>query len=367
MRPLLPSTPPSPPPPPPNLTKPPGVLPLLFLLVLLTMATTTPLLPLRACAAALPAAFGGPSTGAAMALARRRRRGRGLLSPAFLLPHAAAAPFASQRGRSGRHRPPAPPASASASALLSSSEDDGPPPPSSSLTSPFASAYHAPVMWREVLDWLITDPQGLYLDCTLGGGGHSEAILSHLQGQGKLVALDQDPDALAFAGKRLAAQAAAGRFQAVRANFRAAADVLAGEGILSPGAVAGTSPGPFDGTLDVHHPSDMSHWLMIPPSSHTTQQACCWTWACRRTSWTRHRGYVMCILLVFLGGLGGGVSPSPLPMEPTNQSNNPPSRPYFLYRVLASAAMGLWTCACRLVFLVSVCSCVCFASFIPRT
>ena len=100
-------------------------------------------------------------------------------------------------------------------------------------------------MWREVLEYLITDPEGLYLDCTLGGGGHSEAILSKLTGKGKLISLDQDPDALAFAGKRLAKQAEEGRFRAVRANFRVAADVLEAEDLFDGGG--GNNGGPFAG------------------------------------------------------------------------------------------------------------------------
>ena len=103
-------------------------------------------------------------------------------------------------------------------------------------------------MWREVLDHLITDAQGLYLDCTLGGGGHSEAILTRLEGPGgKLIALDQDPDALAFAGKRLRRQEEEGRFRAVRANFRVASEVLVAEGLMTPEAAEGREPGPFAG------------------------------------------------------------------------------------------------------------------------
>lgn len=61
---------------------------------------------------------------------------------------------------------------------------------------------HVPVMPNEVIEGLRIDPQGSYLDCTLGGGGHSELILKRLQG-GKLYAVDKDSDAIAFAQKRL--------------------------------------------------------------------------------------------------------------------------------------------------------------------
>jgi 16S rRNA (cytosine1402-N4)-methyltransferase len=65
------------------------------------------------------------------------------------------------------------------------------------------SGYHVPVMVPETLEFLITDPSGVYVDATLGGGGHSEAILGRLSGAGRLVGLDRDAEALAHAGGRL--------------------------------------------------------------------------------------------------------------------------------------------------------------------
>ena len=61
---------------------------------------------------------------------------------------------------------------------------------------------HAPVMLDEVIEGLQIKPNGTYLDCTLGGGGHSAEILKRLQG-GKLYAVDKDQEALAFAKNRL--------------------------------------------------------------------------------------------------------------------------------------------------------------------
>lgn len=55
--------------------------------------------------------------------------------------------------------------------------------------------YHEPVLAREVVDRLVTFPGGLYLDGTLGGGGHSRAILERLDADGRLLALDWDEDA----------------------------------------------------------------------------------------------------------------------------------------------------------------------------
>lgn len=54
--------------------------------------------------------------------------------------------------------------------------------------------YHKPVMLQECLDGLRIDPEGIYVDVTFGGGGHSKSILEHLRG-GRLIAFDQDDDA----------------------------------------------------------------------------------------------------------------------------------------------------------------------------
>ncbi len=61
---------------------------------------------------------------------------------------------------------------------------------------------HRPVLFQETIDSLEIRPDGRYIDGTLGGGGHSEAILQRLT-TGTLLSIDQDPDAIAAAGKRL--------------------------------------------------------------------------------------------------------------------------------------------------------------------
>ena len=55
--------------------------------------------------------------------------------------------------------------------------------------------YHVPVMLQECLDGLNINPDGVYVDVTFGGGGHSSAILNKLSPKGKLIAFDQDEDA----------------------------------------------------------------------------------------------------------------------------------------------------------------------------
>lgn len=57
------------------------------------------------------------------------------------------------------------------------------------------STYHIPVLLREVIESLQIRPDGVYVDCTFGGGGHARAILEQLGPNGKLIAFDQDVDA----------------------------------------------------------------------------------------------------------------------------------------------------------------------------
>ncbi len=55
--------------------------------------------------------------------------------------------------------------------------------------------YHVPVLLQEVIDGLSIRPQGVYVDCTFGGGGHSLEILKLLNAEGRMVVFDQDADA----------------------------------------------------------------------------------------------------------------------------------------------------------------------------
>ena len=58
------------------------------------------------------------------------------------------------------------------------------------------SEYHNPVLLKQSVDDLVTNPDGIFVDCTFGGGGHSKEILDRLSEKGKLYAFDQDLDAL---------------------------------------------------------------------------------------------------------------------------------------------------------------------------
>lgn len=85
-------------------------------------------------------------------------------------------------------------------------------------------AFHIPVLCREAVEALMTDPEGCYVDGTVGGGGHAEHICLRLGGGGRVVCLDADEEALASARTRLALFAERTVF--VHANFAELAGAL---------------------------------------------------------------------------------------------------------------------------------------------
>jgi len=78
-------------------------------------------------------------------------------------------------------------------------------------------SYHAPVLVDEVVSHLVTDAEGIYVDATLGGGGHTEAVCKALHGSGRVIAFDVDEDAIRFARARLKQYGT--NVTIVRANF----------------------------------------------------------------------------------------------------------------------------------------------------
>ena len=76
---------------------------------------------------------------------------------------------------------------------------------------------HVPVLFNEVMESLDIKPDGMYVDGTVGGGGHSSGICQRLTGGGVLIAVDRDREALAAAEKRLSEYSCEKRF--VHANY----------------------------------------------------------------------------------------------------------------------------------------------------
>lgn len=85
------------------------------------------------------------------------------------------------------------------------------------------------VLLQETVDNLITKTDGIYVDGTLGGGGHSFEICSRLTGGGRLIGIDQDADAIAAATKRL--EPYKDRVTILRSNYRNIKNQLASVGI----------------------------------------------------------------------------------------------------------------------------------------
>lgn len=87
---------------------------------------------------------------------------------------------------------------------------------------------HIPVLYNETIEGLNVKPEGTYLDCTLGGGGHSSGILERLKG-GRLVGIDQDQEAIDYTRNKLADYGDS--FFAVKGNFEQAPEILESLGI----------------------------------------------------------------------------------------------------------------------------------------
>lgn len=101
--------------------------------------------------------------------------------------------------------------------------------------------YHIPVMLQECIEGLNINPDGIYVDVTFGGGGHSKAILQHLSSKGRLIAFDQDADA----AKNLPDDK---RITLYQTNFKYFANFLQLEGVKADGILAdlGVSSHHFD-------------------------------------------------------------------------------------------------------------------------
>ncbi|MFJ5795405.1 16S rRNA (cytosine(1402)-N(4))-methyltransferase RsmH [Bacillus atrophaeus] len=88
---------------------------------------------------------------------------------------------------------------------------------------------HKTVLLRETVDGLDIKPDGTYVDCTLGGAGHSTYLLQQLSEKGRLIAFDQDDTALQHAKEKLSGYK--GQLILIKSNFRYLKDCLNEQGI----------------------------------------------------------------------------------------------------------------------------------------
>jgi len=90
---------------------------------------------------------------------------------------------------------------------------------------------HKTVLLKEAVEGLNIKPDGIYVDCTLGGAGHSEEILKQLSEQGKLYAFDQDDIAIYNAKEKLAPYG--NKLEIIKSNFKCLKEELNRRGIRS--------------------------------------------------------------------------------------------------------------------------------------
>jgi 16S rRNA (cytosine1402-N4)-methyltransferase len=133
---------------------------------------------------------------------------------------------------------------------------------------------HTTVLLNEAVDALVTKPDGIYVDATFGRGGHSRLILSQLEAQGRLIAFDKDPEAIA-AGNAIGDP----RFEIRHQGFAALSElesasvtgILMDLGVSSPqidNPARGFSfraDGPLDMRMDPTRGQSAADWLATAP------------------------------------------------------------------------------------------------------
>ena len=93
---------------------------------------------------------------------------------------------------------------------------------------------HIPVLFNETIDSLRVKPDGVYVDCTAGGGGHAAAVLERLSPEGRLIAIDRDPDAIANLKEKFRGES---RLTLVHGNFADVEDIVREAGVCGADGV----------------------------------------------------------------------------------------------------------------------------------
>jgi len=125
-----------------------------------------------------------------------------------------------------------------------------------------ADVYHIPVMLKECLDGLILTSPGIYVDGTLGGGGHTAAMLERTSNDAVVVSFDADEQAINHCSVRFAEELSKGdssRLKLIHANFSTMADVLKNERVQGVLLDLGVSSYQFD-----HHHRGFSFRITAP-------------------------------------------------------------------------------------------------------
>jgi len=136
---------------------------------------------------------------------------------------------------------------------------------------------HITVLLNEAVDALVHNPDGVYVDCTFGRGGHSQLILDRLSEKGSLIAIDKDPEAIAYAHQRFGDEP---RFQIEHGSFAELESFMAQRDLI--GKVSGVlmdlgvsspqlddpsrgfsfqSDGPLDMRMDTTQGQSAAEWI----------------------------------------------------------------------------------------------------------
>ena len=120
--------------------------------------------------------------------------------------------------------------------------------------------FHIPVLTKEILNYLNLKKGGVYIDCTLGGGGHSKAILEKIYPQGLLIGIDQDIEAIETAKEEL--KNYIDKIKLVKGNFKNL------EGILSDLKIKTVSGIIFDLGVSFHQLKEKERGFSFKEDSH---------------------------------------------------------------------------------------------------
>jgi len=122
------------------------------------------------------------------------------------------------------------------------------------------NSFHIPVLTKEILSYLDLKKGGVYIDCTLGGGGHSKAILEKIYPQGLLIGIDQDIEAIETAKEEL--KSYTDNIKLVKGNFKNL------EGILTDLKIKTVSGIIFDLGVSFHQLKEKERGFSFKEDSH---------------------------------------------------------------------------------------------------
>lgn len=122
------------------------------------------------------------------------------------------------------------------------------------------NSFHTPVLTKEILNYLDFKKGGVYIDCTLGGGGHSKAILENVYPHGLLIGIDQDMEAIETAKEEL--KSYIDKVKLVKGNFKNL------EGILSDLNIGTVSGIIFDLGVSFHQLKEKKRGFSFKEDSH---------------------------------------------------------------------------------------------------